>query len=874
MSGPLKLGAGAHLVVIGGGPAGCFFSLFAMRLAREKGTPISVTIVNGKDFLAFGPSGCNMCAGVLAETLVEDLEAMGLPVPQQRVQRRIDGYYFHTREEVVFVPHPQGRSKIVTVFRGAGPGPSEMLESKSFDHWLLQAAERDGARVLRRLVTGLDLPGKPGDRARVATGKGGEREEIEADLVIGAFGLNSKAADWSAGLGFGYKPPGRIRACQAEVPLPAAEVERLFGNFVHTYVLGIEGVRFAAIIPKAEHLTISLVGTRDLKREDLARFLQHPVMQAKLPRSFSLPATACVCLPNIASGSARHPFADRFVIVGDAAASRHYKNGLESAYLTAKLAAETAIGSGVASEDFAGGYWRQCRRLIVADNRYGRLLLGGSDFMFRRPLFARSYFDLAQRQRSASGKATRIILWNLLTGTVPYKDTLFSLCSPKLQGRLLVCAAKNALLALSPAERARRREAGLGPLRSGQTVVIVGGGPAGASCGIALKRLAAKTGIELRVVIHEPKEFRGRPQYNQCVGVLSPPIVEVLEDMVGVPFPWHLVHKRITGYVLHGDRESVVLDGDEVSYALRRIDFDDYLLKQAEQAGVEVIKSRVTDIELTPEGVVVYSESANLRADVVVGAFGLDEGTTRIFERSTRYRAPRCLTSIVTKMHPSERFLEQFGRRIHAFLPPLRGVEFGAATPKANHITINIAGAHVTAAWMERFLALPELKKILPERSARREKELSYFKGRIPVSIARGFYGNRYVVVGDAAGLVRPFKGKGVTSACLTATIAAETMVNEGISRRAFASFSRRCDDFMRDAPYGRFVRLAAIATANSGYLDAIIRLCRNDLGLRQILYDSVSGRTFYRQICRRLFEPRRAFDIATCLLAAGLRLR
>jgi len=78
----------------------------------------------------------------------------------------------------------------------------------------------------------------------------------------------------------------------------------------------------------------------------------------------------------------------------------------------------------------------------------------------------------------------------------------------------------------------------------------------------------------------------------------------------------------------------------------------------------------------------------------------------------------------------------------------------------------------------------------------------------------------------------------------------------------------------MRDAPYGRFVRLAAIATANSGYLDAIIRLCRNDLGLRQILYDSVSGRTFYRQICRRLFEPRRAFDIATCLLAAGLRLR
>ena len=33
-----------------------------------------------------------------------------------------------------------------------------------------------------------------------------------------------------------------------------------------------------------------------------------------------------------------------------------------------------------------------------------------------------------------------------------------------------------------------------------------------------------------------------------------------------------------------------------------------------------------------------------------------------------------------------------FGNRIHAFLPTSPRIEFGAITPKGNHLTINIAG--------------------------------------------------------------------------------------------------------------------------------------------------------------------------------------
>ena len=62
---------------------------------------------------------------------------------------------------------------------------------------------------------------------------------------------------------------------------------------------------------------------------------------------------------------------------------------------------------------------------------------------------------------------------------------------------------------------------------------------------------------------------------------------------------------------------------------------------------------------------------------------------------------------------------------------------------------------------------------------------LVYFKGRFPRSLAHNYYGDRYVMIGDAAGLVRAFKGKGVTTAVMTGIRAAETILNHGISHQA-----------------------------------------------------------------------------------------
>ena len=394
----------------------------------------------------------------------------------------------------------------------------------------------------------------------------------------------------------------------------------------------------------------------------------------------------------------------------------------------------------------------------------------------------------------------------------------------------------------------------LGPLQNGGHVVVVGGGPGGAACAIALRRLARSLGREIQVTVYEGKTFAGERHYNQCVGVVSPPIRQILEDELDIPFPWHLVQRRITGYVLHGERRSLTLTdtSDEPSYALRRVTFDAYLLEQAQAAGVHVVPSRVTDVEIGDDGVIIYSEGDNRRAEILVAAFGLDTGTATALARATPYRPPRFLDSSVTKSPPPGDYPEiepaPAGQTpsgyIHAFLPKTPHIEFAAVSPKANHLTVNIAGAYVTAAWMDYFLQGPahKLLSFADHKRLHNPQDFRYYKGRFPISVAKNFYGDRYVTIGDAAGLVRAFKGKGINQACLTGLWAARTILTAGISARAFEqSYVRDCREILRDIPYGHFVRHLVINASRLRQVDLALALAKDHPALRRALFDARS---------------------------------
>lgn len=858
----MKLRDGDRIAVIGGGPAGTFFSYLARDLAGRLGLDVSVTLFDGKDFEQPGPPGCNMCAGVISETLSEKLHGVGLEPPGERVQVRIEKYHLSTPYYGISLQKRCRRFPIYTVYRGNGPRGRTRDHNVSFDDYLLSQCRLQGAKVVSQMVKDIALPPRKTDPIILKYGEDGA--VFEAHLLVIACGLNTGFLDGLARLGFGYKPPKMVYACQAEIPLPAEFIQRKIGGAIITFALEEGHIRFAAFTPKQEHVTLTVVGKRDVSLSDLEVVLKTSRIRDEFLEGLALDPHFCYCRPKMAVGPARHVFTDRLVVIGDAAFSRYYKNGIESAFDTAHLAVACALEHGVSAGDFQRHYLCGEAKIIKYSSKYGKFLFSCYDVIFHSRLLSASLVSLlAHRRNSYSSQQMIKVLWGLFTGNMAYRKILRILFHPRLQARMALETGGVILRRLFWGNGALERGTEvssevdpLGPLASGQTVAVIGGGPAGAGCAIALKRDAAARGIDLKIVIYEGKEFETQPHYNQCVGVLSPPIIQILEKEIGIPFPHHLAQREITGYVLHSDHQALRMpSNEEPSVSVRRVTFDSYLLNKAKERGIKIVKSRVTDLELGPDGVMVYSETDNRRADVVVGAFGLDDGTAKIFERVTPYRQPRFLNSIVTKIHPGEEIVANFENFIHAFLPSQREIEFGAVTPKKNHLTINVAGSNVTAQSLLNFLNMPEVRSVLPPTTTWDPDKVSCFKGKFPIRVARGYYGDRYVIVGDAAGLLRPFKGKGVNSGILTGMRAARTMLDVGISKRAFREFHSKCRDITDDLPYGKLMRFAALRIANWKILDPILDLANRHEKLKRALFDSVSGHQTYKIIMRDFWD-------------------
>ena len=862
----LNLKDKSNIVVVGGGPAGSFFSHFALRLAKEHSRKVNITILDGRDFIQKGPVGCNMCAGVLSENLINKMECEGIILPTTRVQQEIDGYYFQTQERGIPLHHPKPghKPKIITVFRGNGPRFSELTTNISFDDFLLKHVASQGAKVLPAIVEEIDLPKDPHDLVKIVYKKADVREKISTDLVVGAFGLNTSLIKRIVGKEFGYREPGSVRTCNAELHLGRSYIQEHFHKIIYVFALGIKPIKFAAFIPKGDYVTVSLVGKEDITKAHLIEFIKHPRVSELLPQGWSLPKDLCICFPKIPISHAAHPYTNRFVMIGDSSISRTYKNGIESAFDTARLAAHTIFERGISEEDFKKGYYQQALKLLAQDNFFGNLMFSIHDYTTSRKELVNAQIDhLTKWQNAWESIQINSILWNIVTGNTSYKEIFFKVIDIRLHfimfPHIFYAVIKQAYANLNNRTHIKHtgklkflKESGLGPLENGQTVAIIGGGPAGASCAIALKNLAKKRNIAIDVIIYEHKDFEGGIEHNECAGVLSQPIERIIEDQLGIPFPWHLVKREVPGYYLHTDGSVIKLDGEgEISYALRRIQFDAYLLQKAKGAGATIIQSMVTDVEIGKHKVTVYSETKHIRADVVVGAFGLEEGTYRIFERETPYKSPKFLLTILTKFHPKGQHheLENTDGYIHAFLPSLKEIEFGAVTPKADHYTINIAGAKISSRSMDEFLQLPDVQEILPKNFRESLGTLDYHRGCFPVKPAKHLFGDRYVTIGDAAGLIRPFKGKGVNAACLMGIKAAETMMYVGISKEAFKTYMNSFYGVIKDLPYANAVRRFVIWGAYYGFLKPIISIAGDHPALRRALFDSVSGKRAYREI-------------------------
>jgi flavin-dependent dehydrogenase len=152
----LRLENGSRVAVLGGGPAGSFFSYFLLDLAERVGIELELNIYEPRDFNLPAPRGCNMCAGVISETLVQNLATEGINLPASVVQKAINSYVLHTDLGIRRIDAAFLEKRIGAVFRGAGPHGDPEIKIHGFDEHMLSLAEEKGANLIRSRVIGVE----------------------------------------------------------------------------------------------------------------------------------------------------------------------------------------------------------------------------------------------------------------------------------------------------------------------------------------------------------------------------------------------------------------------------------------------------------------------------------------------------------------------------------------------------------------------------------------------------------------------------------------------------------------------------------------------------------------------------------------------
>ena len=423
----MELTDGSRIAVIGGGPAGSFFSYYVLEYARRFDLELELDIFEAKDFTKIGSSGCNHCGGIISESLVQELATDGLVIPSDIIQRGINTYTMHTEQGTRRIHAPTDEQRIASVFRGCGPRGCLDKSLKGFDNYLLGLCQENGARLIPEKVTRLE---RTEDGVMVGCSKSALRKY---DLVVGAVGLNPKALELFKGICPSYSLPEVTRAYISEFLMKPGDIEKSLGSSMHVFLLDLPQITFGALIPKYNYITLVLLG-KDIDKDIVQNFISSNEVRSCFPEDFPVKrAVPCQCYPYINIAQGNHAYADRVVLIGDSASSKLYKNGIGAAFITAKAAASTVVFEGISERHFEKYYKPICRDLDK-DNWVGKWIFWVTRIIQKSTVLKRGLLDLVGKEQAQEHLALRMssALWDTFTGSAGYRNILRRFLHPSL----------------------------------------------------------------------------------------------------------------------------------------------------------------------------------------------------------------------------------------------------------------------------------------------------------------------------------------------------------------------------------------------------------------------------------------------------------
>ncbi len=367
-------------------------------------------------------------------------------------------------------------------------------------------------------------------------------------------------------------------------------------------------------------------------------------------------------------------------------------------------------------------------------------------------------------------------------------------------------------------------------------VLIVGAGPAGAWAAFEL----ARAGVRVRLF------DASHPREKPCGGGLTGRVLR----MVGPVLPLaRLPAVPVTSLRFESGEVfsefALPACGTTPETPLVIIDrcgFDAALLEAACRAGAIHVRERVREVHVEPGGVAVDTDAGRWHGDLLVGADGATSLVRRRlcgpFTRAQLSIATGCFVHGVTS---SEVRIRTVGN------PPGYIWSF----PRTRHLAVGIcaqADVAIVEALRDRVDAWLDENHLA--NGARREP----YSWPIP-SLSRADFarerpaGDRWLVLGDAAGLVDPLTREGIYFALASAQLAADT-ITRGASCHRYA-------DRLREQIYPELSRAADLKARffTSGFSELMVRGFDRSAAVRSVMIDLVAGRQPYATLKRRLLR-------------------
>jgi flavin-dependent dehydrogenase len=327
-------------------------------------------------------------------------------------------------------------------------------------------------------------------------------------------------------------------------------------------------------------------------------------------------------------------------------------------------------------------------------------------------------------------------------------------------------------------------------------VLIVGGGPAGSSCARELARLG------LDVIVMDRSEF---PRDKVCAGWITPQIVDAL-DLDLDEYRRERTLQPLEGFTcgVIGGRSVSVRYREPVSFAIRRCEFDDYLLRRS-QARLRL--GEPLQSALRRDGGWLINDSIEARLLIGAGGhfcpvarlLGADVGRSEsaIYAQEIEFRMS-AEQAAACRVAPEQAELY--------FCPDLAG--YGWCVRKGEFLNVGLGredSSNLSQALQSFWSWLIETGRIAAEAPP-------HFKGHaylLHSHSRRSVFADQCLLIGDAAGLAYAQSGEGIRPAVESALLAASTI---GAARGDYRATALAAYAARLDARFGPRVQRPAIS--------------------------------------------------------------